>query len=65
MAQGLLLSLGALSLGEDVGHPASAGVDDLMQFLILVAAVLLSIATAVAGATAILSLLFRLMAKLR
>lgn len=36
-----------------------------MQFLLLVAVVLLSIATAVASAMAILSLLFRLMAKLR
>jgi hypothetical protein len=36
-----------------------------MQVLLLVAVVLLSIATALASASAILSLLFRLIAKLR
>ena len=36
-----------------------------MQFLVLVAAVLISIATALASAEAVLSLLFRLLSRLR
>ena len=61
----LAVIFGRPILGVDGGRTASPGVEDLMQFLLLVGVVLLSIATAVASAMAILSLLFRLMAKLR
>lgn len=67
MARSLLLMLGALSYGLDGPREPRLTTDfeDSMQFLLLVAAVLLSIATALGSAMAVLSLMFRFMSKIR
>jgi hypothetical protein len=50
---------------EVVGQGFSQAIEVRMQVLLLVAAVLISIATALASAAGILALLFRLISKLR
>jgi hypothetical protein len=50
---------------EAVGQGFSQAIEVCMQVLLLVAAVLISIATALASAAGILALLFRLISKLR